>query len=278
MSALLPSPVTKQLDRKKYAKTIDESARHLLELINHIIDYAQIEAKKLTLRIEPIDVRELFETVREIVHPQAIGKGLALIVDVHPDVPLRIAGDKTRVRQILLNLISNSIKFTEQGHVSVVVSAVHQEGSTVTINIDGIDTGIGIKEQDQSRIFEPFERTAHSAERPIGGSGLGLAIVKELAALMGGDVGVRSRLGYGSIFWVRIPFVISADTPVPEHDSFERNCGRRYRIFVAEDNRTSQFVMEEFLTPIGHDTEVVDDGEEALARLQMGHSTWPSSI
>jgi signal transduction histidine kinase len=180
---------------------VELSGRHLLALINDVLDLSKIEAGQLTLSLKPYRMRELLHEVLAAMQPLAEAKGLLLTASAPDDLPTA-TGDDRRMKQVLLNLIGNAIKFTERGTVAIDVA---QTGDRVTIRI--ADTGPGISPADQARIFEEFQQADSSTTREKGGTGLGLAIVRRIVGLHGGTVGVESVLGHGSTFWLTIPLV-----------------------------------------------------------------------
>ncbi len=199
-----------RLDREQadFVQTIRASADTLLELLNDILDISKIEAGKLTLESVECDLHLLVASTCKMFAPQAKQQGLKLNVYIDPEVPLRLLGDPQRIRQVLINLVGNALKFTEAGSVEIRVTLMEQQLETVQVRFEVIDTGIGISEQAQSQIFESFTQADQSVTRRYGGTGLGTSIARELVELMSGRIGLQSSYGQGSRFWFTLPFQI----------------------------------------------------------------------
>ncbi|MFW6346158.1 MAG: ATP-binding protein, partial [Halomonas sp.] len=231
---------------RQYADTIHDSAGLLLELINDLLDFSKIEAGRLDLEHRPLVLTELVEGAIAIVAPRADARGVRLITRVDPALPTRVMGDPGRIRQVLLNLVSNAIKFTERGEVCLAVVA---QGAD-TLRIDVLDTGCGIEPDQQGRIFEPFRQGDASTARRFGGTGLGLAICRRLVEAMGGRIDVISEPGVGSRFWFTLPLV-----PAPQQSQTSVGPGAsagqvrldQARLLVVEDNRVNQQVARAML-------------------------------
>jgi PAS domain S-box-containing protein len=187
-----------------YVKIIGSSGRHLLTVINDIMDYSKVEAGKLELDPAPFELSQVTDLAVELLTPTARGKSIELACSVAPEVPSGLIGDAVRLRQILLNLAGNAVKFTEQGGVEVAVSLKAMEPDNVTLLFEVSDTGIGIAEEAQGKLFEMFQQADSSTAKKYGGTGLGLAISKKLVGLMNGEIGVNSRFGQGSTFWFTV--------------------------------------------------------------------------
>ncbi|MFM7506137.1 MAG: sensor histidine kinase, partial [Rubrivivax sp.] len=185
----------------RYLRTASASARHLLTLLGDILDTSRLEAGRMTIEAVPMDLVALLSDIESLMRPLAEGKGLRLHVEVHAAVPARVRADPTRLRQVLFNLMSNAIKFTERGEIMVRVSVEKQDAESALVRFSVSDTGIGIAPKDLGRLFRPFEQVDGSNTRIHGGSGLGLAICRRLAERMEGNVGATSEPGRGSIFW-----------------------------------------------------------------------------
>lgn len=194
------------------------SSRALIELINDILDFSKMEAGKLELEEIEFDLRKLVEEVIELLAKQAQQKGLEIGYLIAPEVPERVRGDSLRLRQVLLNLIGNAVKFTEHGEVAVRISAADSGSAEFGLRFDVVDTGIGMSEDAVQHIFESFAQADRSTTRKYGGTGLGLAICKQLVALMKGDIGVSSELGKGSNFWFTVRCTAAAQKAAPADD------------------------------------------------------------
>jgi signal transduction histidine kinase len=206
---LLGTELTRE--QREFGETIQHSAEQLLVIITDVLDYSSIEAGRIALEAHSLDVRTTLRAVVEVIQPLAARKGLAFSTAVDPDVPDRLHGDNGRLRQVLLNLLNNAIKFTEHGAVSVSVSVHERTPDSWTLRFDVNDSGIGIDADTQQSLFQPFWQGDSSTTRRYGGTGLGLAICKRLVDLMGGEIGVRSAPGQGSTFWFTL--VDRGDTP-----------------------------------------------------------------
>ncbi len=255
------------LDRRQreYANVIRSSADALLVVINDLLDYSKIEAGKLELERIEMDLRAHVEEVATTLAVQAAAKDLELVVDVAQDLPERVLGDPGRIRQALSNLVSNAIKFTKQGEVAI---RVDREPGPIAdlIRFSVRDTGIGLAPEVLPRLFQPFMQADASTAREYGGTGLGLSIVKRLAELMGGDVGVRSRIGSGSTFWFSARLAPCGVATVAEPMDPERSEGRR--VLVVDDNDTNRHVISGLLQGANYEVETVASAMEALNVLQ----------
>ncbi|MGD8860952.1 MAG: ATP-binding protein [Myxococcales bacterium] len=253
--------------QKEYADTIERSGHTLLQLVNDILDFSKIEAGQLQVESVRFNVRNLLQEVRDMLAVKARQKDLAFDVELDPGMPLRYLGDPTRLKQVLVNLAGNAIKFTRQGRVALQARA-HETGSGRTVlEIAVSDTGIGIPPEQQAFIFEAFTQADASTTRKFGGTGLGLAISNQLVHLMGGTLTVESQPGEGSTF------TVSLTVPVAESKSvipapLERDQPRyQGRILLVEDNQDNQNLALELLGHLGVQVEMVQDGREAVARL-----------
>jgi len=194
-------------DQRSIVSTIRDSGQILLRIIDDVLDFSKIEAGRLELEQEVIDIRALLESVLETLAPGAEAKDLDLATRITPSTPTSIIGDPVRLRQILLNLTGNAVKFTETGSVQIATSATPDtvDPSRLRLRLEVVDTGIGIQQERVSQLFEPFRQAEADTTRRFGGTGLGLSISQRLVSLMGGEIGVSSRIGEGSTFWVEIP-------------------------------------------------------------------------
>jgi PAS domain S-box-containing protein len=250
--------------RDLYLRQLVESADSLSSIISDILDLSKIEAGKLTVERVRYDLPDVLEAVHTHFELAAQDRGLALSLSIEPLLPRWVVGDPTRVRQILTNFVSNAMKFTPRGAVRM---RARQVGSD-RLRLEVADTGIGIEPAAVQRLFEPFSQADESTTRRYGGTGLGLAISRELAQAMGGDVGVESTPGQGSVFWVDLPLVLPPDEAgsgpqvVPSADLL---AGRR--VLLVEDNSVNRLIAREMLRGWGMDVIEAVDGEDALRRF-----------
>src|SRR5271163_326365 len=258
------------LDRtqRDYAETIRSSADSLLTVINDILDFSKIEAGKLELESIELDLRANVEDVGSMLAFQAASRGLELIVNVHPGTSERVVGDPQRLRQCLLNLVSNAIKFTKQGEIVVEVRSEPNSRGQALTRFEVRDTGMGIAEKTLESLFQPFVQADSSTTRHFGGTGLGLSIVRRLVELMGGEIGVSSTLGAGSRFFFTLPLKhVEAVTPAP------RRADARGRILVVDDNVTNQRVLSSQLEHAGYAVTTIGSGAAALEKLQIAKTS-----
>ncbi|TAL17127.1 MAG: response regulator [Aquabacterium sp.] len=266
MTTLLQD-TTLNTEQHDYVETIRTGGEHLLTIINDILDLSKIEAGKLELDSHPFDLRECLEGALDLVSVRAAQKGLELLLLIDDGVPQRVLGDAGRLRQILINLVDNGVKFTPRGEVTVKVVAEGaapdgEQALSVTVR----DTGVGITADRMERLFRAFAQADSSITRLYGGTGLGLAISKRLAQMMGGDIEVASRPGEGTVFTVRLRLRVAAasrPTQVPQE-----LCGRR--VLVVDDNATNCLILDRFLHNWQVRTQVCDSGEAALKLLEAG--------
>ncbi len=199
-------------NQRELASTIQDSAQTLLELIENILDISKIEAGKLNIENIPFDLHVLVNSTVKIFERPAREKGLLLLTHISPSTPFLLKGDPLHLRQVLINLLGNAVKFTHEGRVEVRVRPVNEFEGGVRLRFDVIDTGIGIAPEDQARIFESFQQGDPSTTRRFGGTGLGTAISRKLVYLMGGAIGLSSQEGRGTLFWFELPFDLQAET------------------------------------------------------------------
>jgi signal transduction histidine kinase len=269
---LLDTPLN--ATQRSYAEGVQISGEALLSIINDILDFSKIEAGRLELEDEEFDLANTVSRVASLVTQPARARGLELVVECDPNLPSNVRGDEGRLRQILLNYATNAIKFTSAGRVTIRTRLdPEQPDRGTTVRFEVVDTGPGVSEDVAGRLFQPFAQADASTTRRFGGTGLGLAICRQLAAAMGGEVGLESKLGQGSNFWVRLTF--AAAEPLPEtgeHYAAEaprpRSSGRPVKILVVEDHPINQQVTQAYLAQMGYDSQVVQNGLEALAALE----------
>ena len=251
-------------------RRIADSAQHLLGVIDDILDISKIEAEKLHLEKSDFSLPRVIAETVDMVGYRARDKGLVLRTDIAPNLPVGVHGDPKRLQQVLLNYLTNAIKFTERGHVLLRAMLETEETDAVLIRIEVEDSGIGIDAGDQSRLFRPFEQADESTTRRFGGTGLGLAISRQLATMMGGETGVVSSPGQGSTFWMtaRLRRASLAEAMPPERDVDNEaeiaKTRRGARILLVEDDPLNQEVALDLLRHAGLDPELADNGQKAV--------------
>jgi signal transduction histidine kinase len=269
---------------REYLTTVQSSAHVLLELLNEILDLSKIEAGKFTLQHVPFRLHELVNDVVRIYNFRAADKSLELRCRISEFTPNELLGDPLRLRQILLNLLSNALKFTDQGHVAIELSAGNITPKDVRLQFAISDTGIGISAADQQRIFAPFTQVDPSSTRRYGGTGLGLAIASDLIRAMGGELSVRSELGAGSTFNFNIllqrntegrPIVPTSESTAAKAPAAGKSesqsplrtlSAEKLTILVAEDVVANQMLIRHALGRRGHTIDIANDGREAVER------------
>lgn len=280
--ALETSLTTQQ---RGYLSKIDKSASVLLHVIDDILDFSKIEAGKLHLEQVPFSLNEVLSNLADVTSLQAEQKGLELLFSVAAESPLHLIGDPLRLGQVLLNLVSNAIKFTAAGHIVVAVTPVADPAAAVTLRFTVADTGIGLTADQQSHLFQAFSQADASTTRRFGGTGLGLAISKRLVDLMQGEIGIESRLGEGSSFWFTATFAIAPLLPQPNpaplgggHPALfgeERSAIaqpmppavlNQVRVLLVEDHEINQELAMELLTQAGAIVTIANNGQEACDR------------
>ena len=252
--------------RLEALSTIASSGRHLLSLINDLLDLSRIRSGHLELNPAPVQLAALFEEIAAMVRVEAHRKGLDFFLDAPAGLPEMVEADGKRLRQILLNLLGNAIKFTDSGGVTLGVRCVPAEGGKVELRVSVKDTGVGISPKDTTRIFSPFEQ-AEEGQKQESGVGLGLAITRELARLMGGDVEVDSQPGRGSQFRfaVKLPLVQARQDSVPASAPVVGYRGARRTILVVDDQEENRRLLQQLLEPLGFGVTLAGGGKEAVA-------------
>ena len=272
--------------QRRFAESVHRSGESLLEIIDDILDFSKIEAGKLELECVDFKPRELTEEITQLLVQGAEKKGLEFVCSVAEDVPDALRGAPSRLRQVLINLVGNAIKFTDRGRVAIKVStldvdagndaaasasAAASPAAATVLHFAVTDTGIGIAQPVQQRLFHPFVQADSSTTRRYGGTGLGLAISKELVEKMGGRIGVRSTLGQGAEFWFTVrldPPLLPSLAPAPGvNDANQASDLNGVRVLLAEDNPINQDVARTMLNSLGCQVYVVDTGAKALAAL-----------
>jgi two-component system, sensor histidine kinase and response regulator len=256
-------------DQREFTTVIRDSGHALLTIINDILDFSKIEAGKLLLEQIDFEVASVVEGVAELLTPRANEKRLSLMTFVDPAVPPTLRGDPGRLRQILVNLAGNAIKFTHEGEVVLRVMPRTVSDQTVDLRFEVEDTGIGLSEEARARLFEPFTQADSSTTRKYGGTGLGLAISRRLVDLMDGELGVDSTPGTGSLFWFTARFerAVTDGTSAPEPSPPDVETSGR-RVLVIDDSQTSRDILGHYLESWGMRVESVADGRSALVALR----------
>jgi len=269
--------------QRDYIEKVQSSSRHLMGIINDILDFSKIEADKLDIESADFELQSLMETVSSLVGEKSTAKGLDLVFKIMPDVPRHLLGDSLRLGQILVNFANNAVKFTDRGEVVVSVQIDTHVGDQVLLRFSVQDTGIGMTPAQMARLFESFQQGDASTTRKYGGTGLGLAISKKLAALMGGDVGVESRAGVGSLFWFTALLGVGTGVPrelAPVNPGTAASAGVTHdvkstlasiqgaRVLLVEDNDINQIVASEILTDAGLVVDIAEDGRMAIDMVQ----------
>ncbi|HEY0945639.1 MAG TPA: ATP-binding protein [Opitutaceae bacterium] len=258
-------------EQRAWLQTIDASGDTLLTLIDEILDFSKIEAGQLRLEPRPCEIESLLESVVALFLPRALEKGVRLDLLCAPDVPAHVVTDPNRLRQILVNLTSNAVKFTSRGSVTVAVDLpdTGSEGAARMLRFTIRDTGVGIAPHLHERLFKPFVQADSSTTRVYGGTGLGLAISKRLARALGGDVTFQSEVDHGSVFTLTIPATsdpsLPAETPHPP--PARRLASSPLRVLVAEDNPTNRLLIAHVLRRHGIEPDLVGDGRAAVAAV-----------
>jgi signal transduction histidine kinase/ActR/RegA family two-component response regulator len=257
-------------EQQDYARIVLGEANSLLGIINDILDFSKIEAGKMVVESTPFMLSDVIARVAELMRVRAGEKGLALHVDIAPDIPALVRGDPTRLRQILQNLVGNAVKFTRSGEIRIIVSVDRRSGADLKIRFSIRDTGIGLSEVARNRLFKPFTQADGSTTRKYGGTGLGLAISKRLAELMGGQIGVESEEGKGSTFWFTVTLeeqvaLGSVDARPSSLASEKPDADKAdLLILVAEDNPTTQSLALKQLRSLGYRARLVGNGMEVV--------------
>ena len=282
VSFLLETDLT--TEQREFASTIKVSADALLFIVNDILDFSKIEAGKMTLERAKFDLRETVKSTIELLTLQAQDKGLNLTCSIQPDTCTSLLGDPTRLRQILLNLLGNAIKFTDQGKVWLEIIPLHESGDEIQLQFSVHDTGIGISEEAQKKLFQSFTQADASTTRKYGGTGLGLAISRKLVELMGGALNVASRLGEGSVFsfTLQLPKQKAAapeDRPPAAALEYSSNTQattasavlKDIHVLLAEDGKVNQLVAARLLKQLGCTVDIAENGCEAVEAWRKSH-------
>ncbi|MBU8870041.1 MAG: response regulator [Gemmatimonadales bacterium] len=257
-------------EQRQLVDYIKTSADHLLSVINDILDFSKIEAGKLLIEEAPFGLRKMIQDIQVISGNLAKEKGLDFDVQVHADAPNDLIGDVFRIRQVLINLIGNAVKFTHAGYVGIIVVLESSQENSCRLTFSVKDSGVGIPLDKQNAIFEHFTQADSSTTRSYGGTGLGLAICNQLVELMGGKIGVVSEEGTGSEFWFEIPLGLASSPVVEEltEPDTPRLLDHVCRVLLAEDNPINQVYARKLLGLMGLEVEVANNGAEAVDLVQ----------
>jgi len=256
--------------QRSYVETIANAGGALLQILGDILDLSKIESARLELELIDFDLIGELERCALLMESAASARSDTLSVELDLETPRRLRGDPVRIRQIVLNLLGNAIKFTHKGRVSLSLRAA-VKGEVAELEISVSDTGIGISSEQQARLFQPFVQADASTTRRYGGTGLGLAICRQLAELMGGQITVESELGRGSTFRFLVTLAVSAapaEEPIAGPPRRIPTAGRPLFVLVVEDNAVNKMVTTHMLSALGHRFEVASDGRQALSRLE----------
>ena len=253
---------------KRYVHVIAEAGEKLLIIIDDLLDLSRLEAGKLKLSESSFDIRDVVASAVEMANTLPQARSLSIIKEIDADAPPSLVADADRINQIILNLVNNAVKYAQRGTVTIRVSCTSQDASTVRLRCVVEDTGPGIPEEVQARLFEPFQRG--QVDKQIPGAGLGLSICRRLVEAMGGSIGVRSEIGVGTSFFFEIPCKTPprASAPAPRERTSANppaKGSRRLRLLVAEDVAANQTVIAAMLSSLGHDADLVRDGAPAVS-------------
>ena len=256
-------------EQREYIEIISSSSQVLLALLNDILDLSKIEAGKIDLEFIDFSIEHIFSDIKKLLISKVCDKIIEIDFSIDSNLPIFLKGDPTRLRQILLNLAGNAVKFTEKGSVKVKAVVQKKESSRVLIMFEIQDTGIGISKHQQNNLFKPFSQTDISTTRKYGGTGLGLNISKQLVEMMGGNIGVESEEGNGAKFWFTLPLEYGNECfvkTIQEGISFSEE--RPLNVLVAEDNLVNQKVLEKMLNKMGHSVYIAPNGLKAVQTVR----------
>lgn len=260
-------------EQSELSNAVQDSARSLLAIVNDLLDLSKIEAGKINVESVPLNITSVVHDCFQVLTQAAQQKGLSLLLETDSDLPNGLYGDPVRLHQVLLNLVSNAVKFTLQGTVTVRVTVLSSASHQATIKIAVTDTGIGLSEQEQKYLFLPFSQVDNSSTRLYSGTGLGLAIAKRLVELMGGQIGIVSSKGQGSTFWFTVPFRFTASDLAPRPDANDLKgslSGLPGKVLVVEDSPVLQQLVLRQLDHLGLQTQAVLNGKQALEAVESG--------
>jgi len=258
--------------QKEYADKIDMAAKNLLGIINEILDFSKIEARRMTLEIVEFDLFRIMDDLCGMVGLEAQRKGVQLNLNINPYVPQYIKGDPVRLKQVILNLLANSVKFTHEGSIDILVELLSKEQNRLNLRFGIADTGIGISEEQKKSLFQVFSQGDASTSRKYGGTGLGLAICKKMVELMGGHIEVESETGKGSTFSFTANFSMMDKTPAEQKEGEIARLTRIFekkKILLTEDNHINLQMTEEILNQLGFDTDTAENGFTAIQMVEQ---------
>lgn len=261
----------KEKEQQEYIHVIIKSGDDLLVILNDILDFSRMEAGKTTFESIPINLHDIIHSTVMMIESKAKQKNIGLEISIDEKIPSEILGDSVRLNQVLLNLISNAVKFTEKGKIAISVRCVEETKSKVTLEFSVKDTGIGIPFEKQVKIFESFEQAATDTTRRFGGTGLGLSIVKQLVELQGGQISVTSKPGQGSDFHFQLSFLkIKGPKYIkePEQIATIPQVNKSLRVLVAEDNPINRMLATKVLQNQGFETDIAENGKIALEKYK----------
>ncbi len=259
-------------ETKEFAKDVVDASQNLLEIVNGILDISKIEANKMEIIPKEYNPREVFNSLVKLVQPRISEKPIELKVNISPDLPGILKGDMSKVKQIILNLLTNAAKYTDKGSIEFIVNCINRSNTnTCILNIAIKDTGRGIKEKDINKLFSKFERIDEDKNTTIEGTGLGLAITKSLTEMMGGKITVQSKFEEGSVFRVTLEQeIISMEIPEGNTEEIEIDYNRHpgKRILIVDDSKINLKVANQILKPYNFNVKLVESGFEALEIME----------
>ncbi|MNR79938.1 Sensory/regulatory protein RpfC [compost metagenome] len=257
--------------QREHLETAQYSAEALLSILNDILDFSKLESGNLQFEAAQFDLPKTIASVVNLMASRTCDAALSLEIDCPPDMPRLLVGDANRLRQVLLNLINNALKFTEQGGVTIKVELLNQNATQVRLRFTVIDSGIGIAPEAQQRLFIAFSQADNSISRRFGGTGLGLSICKKIVDMQGGSIGMSSTEGQGSQFWFELQFGVGNEAEAQaEALPGPAKSTRSLHILLAEDNEINQKVAATLLQRAGHSVQIAQNGLEAVAAVQQG--------
>ena len=257
-------------EQKGYIQTLKQSSESLLDIVNDVLDFSKIEGGQLKLELLPFNLREMLQEIAEQALPISTDKGLEVLIDYPLSLPEIIVADRSRLRQIILNLMSNALKFTTKGHI-LICAKEKKKNDQSWLELSVADTGLGVAKTKQQKIFEQFMQADDSTTRKFGGTGLGLAISKKLVDLMGGTISVDSQLSEGSVFKVAVPLIEGdSSTEVGAPHSLSEDLLFGTRALIVDDNKASADILNKMLRHAGAEVAVATSAEEAMVMLEQG--------